>query len=273
MLALARPVIQHLELALQGALKRPYAEPLVPSKRQSQTLLLLGAGGSLGSAMLAEALMAGRFARVQALVAEPLASALRGFEPLPMARLNAGLDDAPLADAAVIVFERERHSNGRDAAFVQPEPAALLSLAQRLHACGVRRLAVVVPHAPALLPQALRHGLATLDEGAVAALGFEHLVFVRAAQYASPQGGSRLQRFADWWLSQLRWMVPPTEQPVRAATLARLVVELLRTLPSLPPATRVLAPESLWQLAQGGSFDVNGALAAWAGGRKADRPP
>lgn len=241
------PAIQLLDLALQGAQQPPRA---LPPPMPLQTLLLLGAGGSIGSALLAEALVAGRFARVRALVAEPLASALRGFEPLPMAALDAGRHAAPLADAAVIVFERERHSNGRDAAFVQPDPAALRPLAQRLHACGIKRLVVVVPHAPALLPQALGHGLATLDEAAVAALGFEHLVLVRAAQYARPEGGRRLQRFAEWWLSQLRWMVPATEQPVRPATLARSVVQLLRGLPSQPPGTRVLAPESLWRLSQ-----------------------
>ena len=75
------------------------------------------------------------------------------------------------ADTAVIVFERARRSNGRDEAFMQPEPEQLVELAMQLRAGGVRRLLVVVPHAPALLPQALKAGLATLDEGRVAALG------------------------------------------------------------------------------------------------------
>lgn len=217
-----------------------------------QPLLVLGGGGTLGSAVLAEALVAGRFRRVQALVSEPLASAVRRFEPVPMQALEQGWQagaEGPVP-AAVIVFERQRHSNGRDDAFVQPEPADLLRLARLLHQRGVQRLLVVVPHAPALLPQALSHGLASLDEAAVAALGFTHLVFLRASQaLREPSQGSHLQRFARWWLSQLSWMVPQRQQPVRAVVLARCVVQLARLLPALPGGTRVIAPETLWQWA------------------------
>jgi hypothetical protein len=231
-----------LNEALRGAqhLPRPALAPL-------QSLLVIGAGGALGSAVMAEALVPGRFAQVQALVAEPVASAVRGFVPLAREALSRG----DLPDAAVLVFERERHSNGRDDAFVMPEPHELLPLAQTLHERGVRRLVVVVPHAPALLPQALAQGLATLDETAVAALGFSHLVFLRAAQAARfVATGSRLQRFAAWWLSQLAWMVPQRQQALRAVALARAVVELLRVLPQQPAGTRVIAPEVLWQWTQ-----------------------
>ena len=92
----------------------------------------------------------------------------------------------------------------------------------------------MLPHVPALLPHALKAGFASLDERAVAALGFEHVVFVRAAQ--SPRRrkgeGSVVERFVGWWLSQLRWMIPQQEQPVRAATFAALVVALARALPA-----------------------------------------
>src|SRR5690606_17283728 len=135
-----------------------------------------------------------------------------------------------------IVFERARHSNGRDEAFVQADPADLLRWATALHVRGVRRLIVVVPHAPAMLPHALKSGLASLDEGAVAALGFEHLVFIRSAQHAgaAASGRSLIERFAGWWLSQLRWMVPQRDQPVRAARLGALAVQLARLLPGSP---------------------------------------
>jgi hypothetical protein len=252
-------IAMSLQQALQGALHRPapVALPrLVP-------LLVVGGGGTLGSAVLAEALVAGRFASVQALVAEPVVSSLRGLQPLALAAFTRA--GALGIDVAVIVFERQRHSNGRDDAFVQPGPQDLVPLAQRLHGRGVRRLLVVVPHAPALLPQALRHGLATLDEGAVAALGFEHLVFIRAAQdAAAARGGSLLQRLARWWLSQLRWMVPQQEQPVRAVALARCVVELARQLPTAATGTRVLAPERLWQAAAN-EAGLPAAVAAWLG--------
>ena len=235
-----------LEHALQGA--RHTSPPadrasLLPLQRQTR-LLVVGAGGTLGSAILAEALVAGRFARVQALVNGPLLSTLRGFEGLHESVLLG--PDWLDAESAVLVFERVRHSNGRDEAYVQPAPQDLLAVAQRLHACGVQQLIVVLPHSPALLPQALRHGLATLDEGAVAALGFENLVFVRAAQFGTTApGGPLLQRLANAWLAQLKLMVPSAEQPLRAVVLARCVVQLARQLPHAPAGTRVLAPETL----------------------------
>lgn len=258
-----------LEPALRGALRPSPCD--LPVQRN---LLLLGAGGALGSAVLAEALIAGRFARVQALVSSPLASALRGLDPLQQAVLDAdpaGAAAAPwepprvLADTtAVLVFERQRHSNGRDDAFVQPDPADLVPLAVALRRHGVRRLLVMVPHAPALLPHALRHGLATLDETAVDALGFERLLFVRAAQQGGGATAGRgllwVQRAAGWWLSQLHWLVPQQQLPLRAALLARCVVQLAQALPAAAAGTRVLAPEVL-QPAPGN--DVASAAVAW----------
>ncbi len=162
-----------------------------------------------------------------------------------------------------MVFERERHSNGRDDAFLRPDASELVARAEALRAAGVRRLLVVVPHAPALLPHALKAGFASRDEGAVAALGFEHLVFVRAAQSANAaaSGGSVLERFAAWWLAQLRWMVPSADQPVRAVRLAQLLVQLAGRLPGAAQGTRVLPPEVLWQAAQ--ADDAELALDVW----------
>jgi hypothetical protein len=76
------------------------------------------------------------------------------------------------------------------------------------------------------------------------------------------RGGGRLQRFANWWLSQLNWMVPASEQPVRAVKLAALVVQLARGLPASTPGTRVLPPEVLQQAAQ--SEDPEAVLRAWS---------
>ena len=169
---------------------------------------------------------------------------------------------------ALLVFERQRHSNGRDAAFLRPEVPDMLRWARCLRSQCVRRLIVVVPHAPALLPHALRHGLATLDEAAVQALGFEHLVFLRAAQHGDRPGArSPLQRVADWWLAQLRWMVPQQQQPLRATRLAALVVALARALPESAAGTRVLTPDAL----QAGAGDAGAAaLAEWL---QAPAPP
>jgi hypothetical protein len=246
-----------LTQALRGSIAaRPQAAA------RAEVLLVVGGGGVLGSALLARALACGRFSRVQALVARELASALRDFEPLPQAALGAPLR----ADTAVIVFERVRRSNGRDEAFVQPSPDQLAPLATQLRVGGVRRLLVVVPHAPALLPHALRSGLASLDEGHAASLGFEQLLFVRSAQAGGGAGaaGSLPQRLAAAWLSQLAWMVPQRDQPVRAQRVAELAVELAWRLPQAAPGTRVLRPELLWQAAH--ASDGGAMLSAWLAG-------
>ena len=67
--------------------------------------LVVGAGGVLGSALLAEALVAGRFSFVRAAVEGPLTSAMRGFEPWPAQDLDADGAANP-GDTAFIVFER-----------------------------------------------------------------------------------------------------------------------------------------------------------------------
>lgn len=215
--------------------------------------LVLGGGGALGAAVLEQLLASHRFERVGVLAQPTLQPALRGLEVVP------GDEDAAWArfgaDTALVVFDRERAANGREAAFVRIAPAALPATAERLRAAGVRTLLVVVPHAPALLPQALKAGLATLDEGAVAAMDFEHLVFMRIAQAggvgadAAPR--SRAQRFAGWMLAQLHWMVPQREQPVRSITVARLAAAIAVALPQAGRGTRVLPHEWLWLAAQG----------------------
>jgi hypothetical protein len=244
-----------LQQVLHGAGHLP--RPPLPAL---ESALVVGGGGTLGSAVLAEALVAGRFQRVAALVAAPLASGVCGLEPLDAGNLASGRH--PRLDTAFVVYERERHSNGRDDAFLMPDPSQVVALAGDLRRAGVRRLLVVVPHAAALLPLALAHGFASRDEQAVAALGFEHLVFVRAAQPAAAAGAATgVQRLARWWLSQLHWMVPQRQQPVRAARLAELLVRLARQLPSAAPGTRVLPPELLWDASQSPQPEL--VLQAW----------
>lgn len=240
-----------------------------PRAQSSQRrVLVLGGGGVLGSLVVERLLGGQRFAHVGVWTVQPLQPALRGLEPVPEAAWPAF---AP--DTAVVVFDRERHANGRDLAFGRPMPAELLARAAQLHALGVATLVVVVPHAPGALPQALKAGLATLDEGAVAALGFRHLVFMRSAQAASatPDPRSAPERLAQWMLGQLQWMVPQRDQPVRSATVARVAARLAAALPASVPGTRVLPPELLWAAAQSPKTDH--AVDAWLAGVAPDALP
>ena len=51
-------------------------------------------------------------------------------------------------------------------------------------------------------------------------------------------------------LSQLRWMIPQREQPVRVETVARVAAALAVQLHDAPHATRVVPTALLWQAAQ-----------------------
>lgn len=239
----------------------------------ARRVLLLGAGGPLGSAVMEQVLGSSAWRGVATLVTQPMAVALRGLEAWPVAAdFMAAPPQLPwVPDTAVLVFDRERGGRhgrpGREAALWRPDPATLTALGRWLRGAGVRQLLVVLPHAPGLLPQALRAGLASLDEAALAALGFEHLVLVRPARQGGGEmaTGTALQRLGIHLLRQMQWMVPQRQQALRPARVAAFVAALARALPGVPPGTRVVAPELVWDWAQpGGGAPV---LDAWLHGR------
>lgn len=239
----------------------PAAVAAAPRRR----VVVAGGGGTLGSALV-EQLLGGRaFAALRLLVTRDFHASVAGLEPVVVDDFDAARAAAPLADLAIVVFDRERHANGRDAALLRPRPEQLPALAAWLQRQGVRDLLVVLPHAAASLPQALKAGLANLDEQAVAALGFEHLLILRSAERPSEAGSRGLQRVADLVLAQLRVMTPQNLQPVRAAKVAQLAAALAERLGASPPGTRVMPPEVVWQAAQ---LAAPQALAqAWLDGR------
>jgi hypothetical protein len=250
---------------VNSALRTPARAP-ARNRRSDSGALLVGGGGALGSAVLEELLGRGRFAPLRVLVTQAFKGGVRGLEPVPGVDFDDPAEPA-LAPArtAVVVFDRERHANGREEAFVRAGPQDLPRLARWLRRQGVHHLVIVLPHSPAGLPQALRHGLANLDEHAVIALGFEHLVFVRTAQRpGETRAGAWLQRVADALLMQLRLMIPAAHQPVRVLKVAQFVAELAARLPASPPGSRVAPPELVWQAAQ--TDDTAPLVAAWLAG-------
>ena len=236
--------------ALHAGRAKPSRSPAPPTT----SALVVGGGGALGSAVLEALLARRRSTAVRVLATRALSTAMQGLQPVVVTSFDAPVDAAtavPLADTALIVYDRARHANGREAAFVRPAPDELASIARWLHERGVRRLIVVLPHTPAGLPEALKRGLANLDEHAVSALGFEHLVFVRSAQAPADDRAARwMERLANGLLAQLRIMVATTNQPVRARKVAQFVAELAAQLPASRAGTRVAPPELVWHAAQ-----------------------
>jgi hypothetical protein len=125
----------------------------------------------------------------------------------------------------------------------------LPALGRWLATCGVHTVAVVLPHAHGSLPESLKHGLANLDEHALAALPIDRLILLRSAQQPTRVAPRHhLQRLAGWMLGVTSFMVPQAEQPVRAAKVAELLDLALH---ELPAGNHVFAPALVWQATQG----------------------
>ncbi|MGQ0711927.1 MAG: hypothetical protein ACT4NV_19505 [Rhodoferax sp.] len=225
-------------------------------------VLLAGATGALGYEVLR--LLAGTsdHGGVQVLVREPVRPGLARVEPVCMDAGDPAAWPLVAAEVGVVLFEPARLFYQRERALWVPTPAQLPALARWMHACGVKTLAVALPHDPGRRPVALQHGLTSLDEQSVSALGFERVLWLRCAQAGAgakapsrPAGAfSRLlhacQRLV---LSVPGYMLPQSQRPVRAAHVAALLAQALR---QAPPGVHVASAERLWQVAQLGAAQV-----------------
>ena len=223
-------------------------QPGPPVERKPR-LLIAGAAGVLGNEVLRRLAGSSRFAFTQVLVREPVKAGLRGVMATQVPSEMPGEWQRGEADVGVILFEPPRKFHDRERALWTPQPEQLAALAGWLRASGVTTLAVVLPHAPGMLPDALKLGLLNLDEQAVTKLGFERLLFLRCAQYpVAPPKRSLPQRLAHEMLSVLKYMVPDTLRPVRAPKVAELLALALR---EAPAGIHIAAPELVWRAAKG----------------------
>ncbi|HEV8690357.1 MAG TPA: hypothetical protein VGQ91_08695, partial [Ideonella sp.] len=177
-------------------------------------LLIAGATGVLGGEVLRRLVGSGDFSLTQVLAREPIRAGLGGVRTTLVPSESPQAWPPVPADVAVVLFDPPRMFYQRERALWTPQPGQLLPLARWLRTGGVRTLAIVLPHASGQLPEALKRGLATLDEQAIAALGFERLLLLRSAQKpAPPRHAQVLARLAHWMLGIFRYMVPSSEQP------------------------------------------------------------
>lgn len=232
----------------------------LPRTAVAPAVLLAGATGALGNEMLRRLAGSGGFGPILVLAREPIIDGLRGVSCVVVAPEIDASWPQPAALTGVVLFDPPRLFYDRERALWTPRPDQFRAVAGWMRGCGVRTLVVVLPHAQGRLPEALKRGLASLDEQAVAALGFERVLFVRSAQ--KPQAAvlkGFLNRAGHWMLASVRFMVPSSEQPVRAAKVAELVTAALQL---APPGIHVAAPELVWQAAQGNLREL---VKSWLG--------
>ncbi|VWX59998.1 conserved hypothetical protein [Burkholderiales bacterium 8X] len=241
---------------LQSA-HRPVARSQVDGNAE-RTLLIAGATGALGAEVVRRLAGRHRFARTLVLAREPIREGMRSVETVVAGTKPVEQWPRISADVGLVLFEPARLYYDRERALWTPEPSQLPALAAWMRASGVQTLAIVQPHDQGRLPEALKRGLASLDEAAVVALGFERVILIRSARKpVAPGFANPLERLAAWMLSITRFMVPSSEQPVRASKVAELVDLALQV---APPGVHVAAPELVWQSAQG---DMRALVETW----------
>jgi hypothetical protein len=230
----------------------------VPGLRKPR-LIIAGATGVLGNEVVRHLVGLQQFEGAQVLAREPITPGLRGVTIQVVPSDRPANWPSGSADAGVVLFDPPRLFYDRERALWTPRPEQLPEVARWMRASGVSTIAIVLPHAQGRLPEALKRGLASLDEQAVAALGFERLLLIRSAQKPANarRSGSALAALADWMLSICKFMVPSSEQPVRAVKVAQLLTQALRLAPS---GIHIAPPELVWRAAQG---DVSEAARQW----------
>jgi len=245
--------------ALQAA-NRAVPPATAVSTATAGTLLIAGATGALGQELLRRLAGGHRFAHVRVLSREPMRDGMRGVETCLCPDLPIAQWGLTSADTAVIAFDPPRLYHGRERALWVPQPSDLPELSRWLRACGVQTLAIVQPHDQGRLPEALKRGLASLDEQAVVASGFERVILLRSARKPlNAKLANPAERLAAWMLSIMRFMVPTSEQPVRPSKVAELVDMALRIAPA---GVHVAAPELVWEAAQ---KEMQPVLRRWLG--------
>jgi hypothetical protein len=139
-----------------------------PAARETRkpVLLVAGATGVLGNEVLNQLAGSGDYEPTRVLAREPIRTGLRRVELQVVPSDDPALWPAVAADTAVVLFDPPRMYYERERALWTPRPEQLPALAAWLHASGVTTLAIVLPHAQGQLPEALKRGLASLDEQA-----------------------------------------------------------------------------------------------------------
>jgi hypothetical protein len=228
-----------------GFLARARAVPKKP------TLIFAGATGVLGNEVLRRVAGSGRYGQVHVLAREPVRTIISGVALQCMP--EDVVEQWPLltADIGVVMFEPARMFYERERALWVPKASQIEPLARWMRLCGVNTLLVVMPYAQGTLPVAVAHGFASLSEQAVSAMGFDTVVWLRSAQKATPEPAKSMALKArDLVLSVFSYMMPASEQPLRASQIAQAVSSALV---AAPTGLHVITHKMIWEAGQSGT--------------------
>lgn len=200
--------------------------------RAVKRLLVAGATGRLGEAVLTQALARGGFDEVVALgeAHADLSAAMRGLVLKPVGEL-------PPLHAAIIVqgdpqASDARSFHGRDAPFALVDAQSVAAIAAAAARAGAGRLVLIHPVPMWQQLSGLHRGLIGDAELEVSRLPVETIVLMRPLADVRAPGGHWLQRVANVYLS-LQWLMMPRSLPtLTSAQVAQVAVTVLIDAPA-----------------------------------------
>jgi hypothetical protein len=229
---------------------------LAARRERPANWLVAGATGALGADMLKvceshrSRAGGGNVFQVQVLTTERFNAAVGATQMrlAPSGPCSQWQPEPNSVDVLLVLFDPPRLYYQRERALWAPQPSDVPMLARWAVASGAHSIMLVQPHEQGRMPMALRAGLASLDEQAVAATGVQRLIVLRSARARerarSASFGARMA--AHWW-SVFGLMVPAQWQAPRSAGVAAFALACLR---HAPPGVHVAAPEQVWAAAQ-----------------------
>jgi hypothetical protein len=210
----------------------------VPTKTPSrERILVAGAVGRMGEALLNEVIGRGGYREVVALI-EDKATVSISVRRLSLAPIHA----LPQIDAVCIAHgdpgaSDARSHHGRDAPFALIDTATVPRIAEAAAAAGARRLLLIDPM-PAWQQMSRFHlGLSGEAELAMTQLPFESIVVLRPLSTASTTTAGVLQRIASVYMSLQFLMMPRSLPTLTSVQIARIAVGELRV---SAPGVRIL---------------------------------
>lgn len=195
----------------------------------ARRLLVAGAVGRLGEAILNDALARGGYDEVVAL-SEGEATmnfGLRGLALAPLTRLPQ-LVDVCIAQTLDPSAPGARSFHGRDAPFALVEPVGMPRIAAAAAAAGARRLVLVHPMPAWQQMSGLHLGLTGEAELEIARLSFDAVTVLRPVAALATFGDNWLQRAVGVYLSLQMLMMPRSVPTLTSVQIARIAVDSLR---------------------------------------------
>jgi hypothetical protein len=231
-----------ISTALSGQLHAAPGASAARSSNETNDVMIAGATGRLGEAMVNAALRTQGLQRVGVWLQQPFAKA-----PPKLVGLDLEQWKNSKPSKSVILLPNVGHDgssrlgNGRDAAYASLEPEALATI---LAGLDLRTSHVLLVHPTAAWQQigAFQQGLAGPLEEQVAACGASIITIIRPVLSASSPSGSWLQRCVNAYLSLQLLMMP---RSIPALTSTQIADACLLQLKQKEPGIRVIAATQL----------------------------